>query len=169
MLEALHLKCELIEGELVDVSPMKPRHAVVTINLSSIFNELLSRTTHAVGSQTPVVLSDISEPEPDVWVAHVGLRAFLERKPEPADLSLVVEVSDTTLRFDRDVKVPMYASAGVSNLWIVDINADQIVSYGNPVDGDYRSIGSFTTEDAIPLPWGGELSVATILLLDLAD
>ncbi len=118
------------------------------INLSSIFYELLSRTDHAVGSQTPVVLSDISEPEPDVWVAHVGIRALLERKPVPADLSLVVEVSDSTLRFDRDVKVRMYASAGVPNLWIVDINANQIVSYANPVDGDHRSIGSFTTEDA---------------------
>lgn len=141
------------------------------INLSSIFYELLSRTDHAVGSQTPVVLSDISEPEPDVWVAHVGIRALLERKPVPADLSLVVEVSDSTLRFDRDVKVRMYASAGVPNLWIVDINANQIVSYANPVDGDHRSIGSFTTEDAlIPLPWGGELSVAaTILLLDVGD
>ncbi len=160
------IRCELIEGEIYDMSPSKPRHAAVTNRLARLLNGMLDEATFTVGSQTPVVLSDISEPEPDVWVAHHPYRVFIARKPEPVDLSLVIEIADTSFRFDRDVKLPMYARAGVAAAWLIDLNTNTVTVCVNPLDGTYQSVATVGPDGELSLPWGGVLAVSGALLLD---
>jgi Uma2 family endonuclease len=161
------IRCELIDGEIYDMSPTKPRRAAVTNRLARLLNGMLDEATFTVGSQTPVVLSDISEPEPDVWIAHLSFRAFIARKPEPVDLSLVVEIADTSLRLDRDVKLSMYARAGVATAWLVDLNANTVTVCTSPVDGAYRSVETVGADGEVTLPWGVAMAVSDVLLLDV--
>lgn len=160
------LRCELIEGEIIDMSPIKPRHIAVTTNLSSSFVKRLDLDNFTVASQSPIVLDNESEPEPDVWVAVGSIKSFVDRKADPADLLLVVEVSDTTLLYDRNVKMPLYARSGVTVSWLIDVNANTVTVFTTPVDGTYSAVDEFEAGEDVPLPWGGTLSASGILLLD---
>jgi Uma2 family endonuclease len=160
------LRCELIEGEIIDMSPVKPRHIAVTGLLAARLAKMLDLESFAVASQSPVVLSNESEPEPDVWVATGSFKSFGARKAEPADLLLVVEVADTTLLYDRNVKMPLYARSGVAVSWLIDVHANTITVFTNPVDGTYADVAELHAGDAVSLPWGGTLNVSDVLLLD---
>jgi Uma2 family endonuclease len=111
---------ELIEGEIVEMSPIGPRHATCV-------NALNRRLLQAVGDravlspQNPVRLLPDSEPQPDVVLLRPPEARYWEHRAEPADAMLVVEVSETSYRYDRHVKLPLYARAGVPEVWIVDL------------------------------------------------
>lgn len=160
------LRCELIEGEITDMSPVNPRHIAVTGCVTTLLTRLLDPDRFAVASQSPIVLSNDSEPEPDVWVATGSFKSFGERKAEPADLLLVVEVADTTSLYGRNVKIPLYARSAIALSWLIDVNASTVTVFAKPVDGAYSAVAEFRAGDDVPLPWGGALSVSEILLLD---
>jgi Uma2 family endonuclease len=159
----LDLRCELIEGEIIDVSPMRVRHSYTVAKLTALLLDSVDRATHFVGSQVPIVIGDDSEPEPDVWVAHAPDAVMARRKPEPADLSLVVEVAETSYLFDRNRKLPLYARGGVPLVWIVDLARDVVEVHRDP-DGDtYRSLVTVERSGTVELPWGGGLAVADFI------
>ena len=89
--------------------------------------------------QEPIALGD-GVPEPDVILARGGRRDYRLGHPGPADIGLVVEVSDTSLAYDRDVKVPLYTRAGIPEAWLFDVLGESITRYADPVDGAHRLV-----------------------------
>jgi Uma2 family endonuclease len=129
-------RVELIEGEIVEMAPIGLRHALCVALLTG-------RLVKAIGDrallwpQNPVRLFPDSEPRPDI--ALIGPAWQRESHPGPRDVALVVEVADTTYRYDRYVKVPLYARSGVAEVWVVDLTRDVVEAFRNPSATGYAS------------------------------
>lgn len=124
---------ELIDGQLVVMSPIHDPHIVCVNRLNRLFVERTDPEV-AVSVQNPVRIDEHNEPEPDVV-----LSTALDGAPRPDDVLLLVEVSGSTLDYDRDVKRSLYARAGLPEVWIVNLDDQQIEAHRNP-DGDvYRT------------------------------
>jgi Uma2 family endonuclease len=141
-------RVELIDGEIVQMTPIGPRHAGTVMRvLRVLFEGVAGRAS--VAAQNPAVLDELSEPQPDVYVARTRNDDYTVGHPRPEDLLLVVEVSDSSLAFDRDVKIPHYAMTGVTETWIVDLVDDRVVAYRSPIGSAYADVQSFARGSAI--------------------
>ncbi len=163
---AAYRHCELIDGDIVEMAAMAAPHALVTDHIHDRFTRSLPEGGPCCGSQTPIVLDDFNEPEPDVWVARVARLQLELGKPQPNELSLVVEVADSTLRSDRRLKVPVYAAAAIAEVWVVDVNERTIdvLTEPEPALRRYRATRSVRAGDAIVAPWSHEFQVEDLLL-----
>jgi len=90
-----------------------------------------------------------SEPEPDLAVLAQPCSAFTTSNPQPSDVRLVVEISDTTITFDRKVKAGLYARGGIAEYWVVDVTGRQIIVHRNPRDGAYSDVVSYSAGESI--------------------
>ena len=132
-------RVELIEGEIFEMSPIGRRHAACVGRLTNLFSRLLAESV-IVWVQNPVVLNDYTEPQPDVALLR-RREDFYERSlPAPDDVLLVVAVADTTLEYDRQIKVPLYARAGIREVWVVNLMDEQVEVYTRPADGAYQDV-----------------------------
>ena len=139
-------RVELIEGELIDMAPIGSKHAFFVDCLA----ELLSGGTqagHMVRVQNPVLLGESTEPQPDI--ALVNRSKYIDRHPGPRDILLIVEVSDATLEYDRDVKLFLYARHGIPEVWLLDVNAGELTVYREPAEGQYRLIRKPTRAEVV--------------------
>lgn len=128
-------RVELIDGEIVEMTPVGGRHVACVNRL----NRLLMRYTGEdviVSVQSPVQLAKDQEPEPDVAV--IRARNYGDELPGASDILLLIEVSDTSLSYDRARKLPLYARAGIVESWLVDLRGEAIERHTNPVGGTYR-------------------------------
>jgi Uma2 family endonuclease len=132
-------RVELLEGQLVDMSPIGPRHAIVTDNLTELLVTAFAGRAR-VRCQTPVVLNDGSEPQPDIALVQRPWRGFPNMHPGPDDIFLLIEVADSSLDFDRTVKLELYARAGIAEVWIVDLTTDVVLVHRNSSAGGYDSV-----------------------------
>lgn len=130
-------RVELLEGQIVAMSPQSPRHAAVT----SILRERLAAAapTACLREHSPIVLGDLSAPEPDVVVAQGPCERYLERHPHAQDIWLVVEVSDSSLARDRTLKARLYAEHGIPEYWLVDLAKGVVEVFRTPSAGVYAS------------------------------
>jgi Uma2 family endonuclease len=132
-------RVELINGEILEMSPINVRHAACVKRLNALFSQrLVGRAI--VGVQDPVRLDGRSEPEPDLTLLRVRADYYVGGHPEPEDIMLVVEVSDTTLAFDRDIKLPLYAAADIQEVWLVNLVENRVEVYRSPSPDGYRSM-----------------------------
>jgi Uma2 family endonuclease len=128
-------RVELIEGEIVEMADIGTRHF-------SCVNRLNRMLVMGVGDaavvsvQNPVRLNEHTEPQPDITV--IRPRDYTQSLPVPEDVLLLVEVSDTTLAYDRNLKLPLYARAGIGEVWIVDLQARTIEQHTDPSGDGYR-------------------------------
>lgn len=122
---------ELINGQIYVMSPIGSQHAACVRRLTRQFI-LAVRDQAEVSVQNPVLLTPDSEPEPDVAILAPREDAYAARHPRPNEVMLVVEVSGSTLEFDRDKKLPLYAQAGIPEMWIVALDEDRIHVYRQP-------------------------------------
>ena len=129
-------RVELLEGRIYAVTPVGRRHAAIVAKLIAFFAPLEERTV--VWVQNPLQLPPYGEPEPDVALLRFRETFYEDEVPKPGDVLLVIEVSDSTLRFDRHVKLPIYAEAGVPEFWIVDLVHNRTEVYREPAGGDYN-------------------------------
>ena len=127
-------RLELIHGEIVEMSPIGTRHAGSVNRLVNLFKQI---DNAYLSVQNPVQLGDASLPQPDIALLRRRDDFYDNAYPGPADVLLLVEVADTSLAYDRDVKVPLYAQAGIAEVWIVDLNKRELVVYRSPVNGKY--------------------------------
>jgi Uma2 family endonuclease len=128
-------RVELIEGELVEMTAIGTRHFSCVNRLNRLL--VMNVGDEAIVSvQNPVRLNEYNEPQPDVTV--IRPRDYRESLPMPEDVMLLIEISDTTLAYDRGVKLPLYARAGVSEVWIVDLPGETIERYTDPSGEGYR-------------------------------
>ena len=130
-------RVELIEGEIIQMTPVGSWHSAVVDRLNDLFVERF-KAFAIVRIQGPVILSNISEPLPDVVVMKRREDYYESGHPNPEDVLLIVEVSDSTLRFDKEIKVPLYARSGIAEVWIVNLNEDCIEVYREPSLSGYN-------------------------------
>jgi Uma2 family endonuclease len=130
-------RVELIEGEIIEMSPIGLRHSLSVAALNnSLARGIGDRAV--MWSANPVRLFPHTEPQSDVVFVRAPLSRYVQH-PGPADILFIVEVSDTSYRFDRHVKLPLYARAGVSDVWIVDLTHDVIEVFRQPSPSGYGS------------------------------
>ena len=135
-------RLELIEGEIIEMSPIGSRHAACVSFLNRFLNRAVGDIA-LVSVQNPIRLNDFSEPEPDIALLRLRDDFYRDAHPTPADVLLIIEVADTTLAYDRQVKMPLYAKAGVAEVWIINLTEEQIEIYAEPADGTYQTIVNF--------------------------
>lgn len=131
-------RVELIEGEILKMSPIKSEHAsVVDLLAEELISQLVKKAI--VRIQNPVHLNDYSEPEPDVVIAKYRKDRYKNAHPRAEGLYLIIEVADSSLDHDRDVKAPLYAKAGVAVYWIINLPDQQVEVFQKPIRGQYTS------------------------------
>ena len=130
-------RVELIEGGLIDMAPIGSKHAFRVDSIARALQRAAG-TSFLVRVQNPILLGEHSEPQPDIAV--VKDKNYAEAHPGPDDVLLIVEVSDTTLAYDRDVKLSLYARHGIPEVWLLDVNSGELAVYREPAEGQYRLI-----------------------------
>lgn len=141
-------RVELVCGEIIKMSPIGERHAGCVGLLTQLITLLLQRTA-IVWVQNPLRLDEHSEPQPDIAVLKPRADFYSRSKPTPGDALLVIEVSDTTLEYDRRVKVPLYARAGIPEVWVVNLPEERIEVYSDPAGGVYQTVTSHARGDEL--------------------
>jgi Uma2 family endonuclease len=157
-------RVELIEGEIVEMSPIGSRHAACVNRL----NMLLSRQAgqlSIVSVQNPIVVGDYSEPEPDVAVLRMRDDYYSRELPTASDVLILIEVADTSVDTDRSVKIPLYARAGVHVTMLVDLSRDLIEIHSEPANGQYQSVQLFMRGDSFQLDVVPQLNLSVDAIL----
>ncbi len=161
-------RVELIRGEIVQMSPIGSIHASVVDSMSQLFFDSVAGNA-IVRVQSPIRLeAQISEPEPDISLLRHRQDRYRTAHPTPEDILLVVEVSDSSRAYDRGVKLPLYAEAGIPEVWIIAPDEDGIERYADLIDGEYRRMERFQLGDALApalLP-SAQMWVSALLGLD---
>jgi Uma2 family endonuclease len=149
-------RLELIDGEIVEMTPIGSPHAGAVNALNRLLVRLAGDRA-VVSVQNPAMLSDRSVPQPDLALLEPRADSYSAAHPTAAAILLAIEVADTTLVFDVETKVPLYARAGVREVWVVDVNEQAIRVYRDPSPTGYKT--SFTV--------AGDGSVASLALPDV--
>jgi len=112
-------RIELIDGEVVKMSPIGNAHAGCVKRITALCYEQVARLV-MISVQDPIQLDDYSKPQPDVALLKTRPDYYAQSPPMPADILLIVEVADSSIDYDRNVKVPLYARAAIPEVWLVD-------------------------------------------------
>ncbi len=146
ILRGRHL--ELLGGEIVEMSPETPIHYTTAKRDAKYLEELLSGKAD-VRFNGPITLSD-SEPEPDIAIVRLPESAYNDRHPGPKDIFWIVEVAKTSLKKDLEIKLTIYATAGIQEYWVLDLSAKQVIVFRNPQGGKY--IEEYTIAEGMITP-----------------
>ena len=130
---------ELLNGEIIEMSPIGPRHAACVKRMNTLLSDKL-RKRALVSVQDPITLSDYSEPQPDLALLKPQADFYVSAHPAPADALVIIEVADSTVETDRRNKIPTYAFAGVREVWLIDLVNDRIEVHSNPFKGVYQEV-----------------------------
>lgn len=139
---------ELINGQIIEMVPQQPPHAATTDEGGDYLKALFSGKAK-VRVQLPVTLPPDSEPEPDFAVVKINSNLYRDRHPNPDDVYFVIEVADSTLQKDRQYKSVLYAQAGISEYWIINLQQNQIIVYRQLQDGVYQTEQTLEASDKI--------------------
>jgi Uma2 family endonuclease len=134
-------RVELIDGVIVDMTPISSRHQECVDRLTEILSER-ARGLARVRVQGPIRLGNDQEPQPDITLLRRRPGFYLRAHPGPDDVLLAIEVSDSSAPRDREIKLPRYGQAGVPTLWVVDLDADEVVVADQPFALGYRGIAT---------------------------
>ena len=132
-------RVELIDGEIIDMVPPGSLHAATVHWLSETFTLSVGKRA-SVLAQNPVRLDEHSEPQPDLALLKRREDFYRQRHPRSADVLLVVEIADTSLRFDRETKASLYAAHGIPEMWLVDLRGRRLIRYRAPQQGSYTLV-----------------------------
>lgn len=130
-------RIELIQGELILMAPIGSSHASRVDRLNRIFNKYVGERA-IIRVQNPVKIDDHSEPEPDIALLKPRSDFYAERHPAPQEVFLIVEVADTSLDYDRNVKMPLYAQQGISEAWLINLPEHCVELYTEPSPQGYE-------------------------------
>jgi Uma2 family endonuclease len=147
-------KLELIDGELIDKMGKNQPHVTALLTMMVWLQQVFGSDHVAVEAPVDVAPQDnpTNKPEPDLVVLKSPFKSFRSAPPQPGDLALVVEIADTTLRFDLTTKARLYARAGIPEYWVLDLNSRRMIVHRDPEGSVYRSvIASSESETVTPL------------------
>ena len=143
-------RVELIEGEIIDMAPIGTRHGSAVKRLNALFVAAVGSRA-VVSVQDPLRLSELSEPEPDLMLLKPRADFYADAHPTAADVLLLVEVADTSARYDREIKLPLYARHGVREVWIVDLEARLLRICRLPAGEAYAEVTTSATPARTPI------------------
>lgn len=126
---------ELINGELFDMAPIGSFHAGLVTRLSRLLINMLTGQA-TINVKNPLYLSEFSAPEPDIAVLKPRADDYMQSLPTALDVLLIIEVADTSLYYDRNIKLPLYARHQVPEVWLIDVKEKRLDIYQQP-DNDY--------------------------------
>lgn len=143
-----HRRCELINGEIWDMSPEGEFHRFVNDRGAEYLRRVL-RDQAKIFESHPITLN-ASEPEPDIAIVRLPDTRYLQHHPYPEDIYWLVEVADTTLTYDLDTKRTLYAESGIAEYWVIDVAGKQMTVFRDLRNGDYSTQN--TVSDGIVYP-----------------
>ena len=153
---------ELLGGEIVEMSPETPIHYSTAKRGTKYLAELLSGKAD-VRFNGPITLSD-SEPEPDIAIVRLPESSYYNRHPGPKDIFWIVEVAKTSLKKDLEIKLAIYATAGIQEYWVLDLSTKQVIVFRNPQEGKYIEESKIASGIITPLAFADvSVSVKQIL------
>ncbi|MGA7730607.1 MAG: Uma2 family endonuclease [Chloroflexia bacterium] len=157
-------RSELIRGEITEMAPIGLLHASCVSRLTKLLERRVGDAA-IIWAQNPIRLVGNSLPQPDVALLKPSSDFYSRTRPAPKDVILLIEVSDTTLNYDTQVKVPLYAEAGIPEVWIVNLQNDVIEAFSSPMAGVYNHAVKVARGQSLPLPGelGGVVEVSDIL------
>lgn len=129
-------RVELIEGEIVEMTPIGSKHAAIVGRLTHLFSEQISRRA-IIWVQNPIRLGEHSEPQPDLTLLRPREDFYASAHPGPEDVLLVVEVAETSAEYDRQIKVPLYAKARILEVWLINLEGERVEVYRSPSPQGY--------------------------------
>ena len=130
-------RVELIEGEIIDMAPIGSDHASFVNQLNALLAQAVSGKA-ILSVQNPIRLNNRSEPEPDFAILKFRDDYYRKQHPTPADTLLIVEVSNTSERYDREIKLPLYARHAVPEVWVISIEQKNLSIYRSPTGDRYQ-------------------------------
>ena len=139
-------RVELVEGEIVEMTPIGWRHVESVNALTGVLADLRGAGRFVVSVQNPLVLGEHGEHYPDLVLYRAGVRG---RVPEARDALVVVEVADTSVSYDRNIKLPLYASAGVPEAWLVDLRAGVVEVHSGPQASGYGEVRMYARGEMV--------------------
>ena len=130
-------RVELLDGQIVEMTPIGHDHAGCVNALNGLLAQLAAGRA-VVSVQNPIILGQHSEPQPDLALLAPRADAYRRAHPRPDEVLLVIEVADTSLVYDRDEKLPLYAKAGIPEAWLVDLPGRAVHTCRDPGSDGYR-------------------------------
>jgi Uma2 family endonuclease len=130
-------RVELIEGEIIEMSPIDSTHGGTVKRSSSFLNRKLGDIC-VISVQDPIRLNDFSEPQPDLALLKPRKDFYSKTHPKAEDVLVVIEMADTSLAYDRNVKLPLYARAGIAESWLIVLAKEVIEIHTQPKNGKYQ-------------------------------
>jgi len=141
-------RVELLDGQIVAMTPVGSRHAAAVGRLTRVFGERAGNRS-IVWVQNPIVVSQTWEPQPDVCLLRPRDDFYAAAHPRADAALLVIEVAETSLERDRDVKIPRYAAAGIPEAWLMDLAADTVTTYREPGPEGYGEIVTLSRAETL--------------------
>ena len=157
-------RIELIEGELIEMAPIGSRHAGIVMQLVRLLTMAVGDRA-MVSPQNPLLLEPHSEPEPDVALLRPRADFYKNTLPRPRDVLLLIEVADSTLRYDRDIKIPLYARHGIPEVWLMDLARDAVECHRQPTPTGYGTVQTVMPPEQVTSPGlpGVRIALADLL------
>lgn len=128
-------RIELVNGEVYEMA-IGENHASTVIQLSKLFERTFGNQA-LISTQNPVRMGDLGLPQPDLTLLKPRDDFYAQAHPTPSDVLLLIEIADSTIKYDREIKLPSYAQNAVNEVWIVNLNAGYTEVYRDPLDGEY--------------------------------
>ncbi|MGQ0569234.1 MAG: Uma2 family endonuclease [Armatimonadota bacterium] len=142
-------RVELLDGEIIEMVPISNRHAAAVRRLIQRLSVLAATGAAVLDVQNPVRLGELLEPQPDVIVLRARLDLYASSIPGPEDVLLLIEVMDSSAAYDRGLKLPLYARAGVPEVWLLDLQGECMEVYRRPSGAQYEDTRSVRQGEAI--------------------
>ncbi len=132
-------RVELIDGELIEMAPIGSDHSGTVIQLTALISAALAGRA-LLSTQNPLRLGKYSEPQPDIAILRFRDDFYRRAHPQPEDVLVLIEVADTTVHYDREVKIPLYARHGVPEVWLIDLQQERVEIYLQPGSNGYLQV-----------------------------
>jgi Uma2 family endonuclease len=141
-------RVELINGDILEMSPIGVRHGMTVKRLNAFFAVQLFQKA-IISVQDPIQLNDYSEPQPDLALLKFRADFYGDRLPRAEDVLLIIEVADSSYRYDRDLKIPLYAQSGIPEVWLIDLTRQRLLSFSQPQGGHYGQVNDLKNDQII--------------------
>jgi Uma2 family endonuclease len=158
-------RVELIDGEIVDMPPMGSPHGGSGNLLNQRFMKAVGDAA-IVSLGTTLILGKYSAPQPDLMLLHPRADFYRRSNPTPSEVLLVLEISDSTWRYDREIKAPLYAQHGISDFWIVNLRKQELHCFRAPRRGEFAEVVTLTNPGFVPVQSLGDVQVDLTGLFD---
>jgi Uma2 family endonuclease len=143
-------RLELINGEIRVMSPICIKHAVCVAKTTKNFERKLGDQT-IIWTQNPIILSNYFQPQPDLAILKWRDDFYAEALPMPDDILLIIEVADSTIAYDRDVKSTLYAANGIPEMWLFDVNKKVVEGYSQPSASGYKRMQRYEQNETLAM------------------